>query len=596
MNATVRSSFRNRLWQVPEFTSMDVDALIAGGANALTAPILAARNMPPEDVTKFLIPTFRDLMPDPAFFKDMNAAADRMVQAIVNKERIAIWSDYDVDGATSAGVLGTFLRDCGATNFSIYIPDRITEGYGPNTDGLLALQKDGADLVIILDAGTAAYEPLEAARDANLDVVVIDHHAAEAELPPAVALVNPNRLDQEGGFNHVCAAGMTWISVVAVNLRLRKMGYFDGKNGRPDAVPDLMSYLDLVALGTICDVVPLTGINRAFVMRGLPVLSMRKRPGIKALAAVAGCADEINASACGFALGPRINAGGRIGDSGAGAALLLCQDADEAQAMAEMLNDLNTERQSMEKACTAQALEQVVGNFVPGETRKLATAVVDAHEGIVGISAARVKEALDAPAFVLAHTPEGWLKGSGRSVTGFDLGSAVIKSRHQGLLVKGGGHAMAGGITLEPEKLEAFIEFMNREIEESEYYQVGVISRIDAVVSIDRATTGLVEAVQSLAPFGTGNPMPRFMLSRVLMSQVGILKDKHIKCTFEDPKLQQAGKTVTGLIWGAKDTPFGDRLLKARGKLVDVLGSLEINEWKTRKSIQIMIDDVRISS
>jgi single-stranded-DNA-specific exonuclease len=590
-----RRSFRNRVWSTPVVTNMAVDALIAGGANALTAPILAARDTDPESVASFLSPKLRDLLPNPSFFLDMDRAADRLVQAILKKEAITIWSDYDVDGATSAATLGRFLNDCGHQAYDIYIPNRITEGYGPNTEGLLGLKQKGAELVCILDAGTVAIEPLTAAAEADLDVVVIDHHAAEETLPPAVAIVNPNRLDQEEGYGHVCAAGMTFMLVVAANMRLRKQGYFNGKDDRPETAPDLMSYLDLVALGTVCDVVPLTTINRAFVMRGLPYLSERQLPGLKALAAVASCSEEINTTACGFALGPRINAGGRIGESGAGTALLLEQDPEAAQEQARVLNDLNIERQEMEKACTKDALEQVQGQFVPGETRKLAVAVVDAHEGIVGISAARLKEALDAPAFVLAPTPEGTLKGSGRSVSGFDLGAAIIAARKAGLLIKGGGHAMAGGITLEKDKVEAFTDFVNAEIEKSDYAKIGIVSKVDAHIHIEQATTGLVDAAQSLAPFGMGNPTPRFVIEGVYLADVIILKERHIKCIFQDPQMREAGKSIEGLIWGAVGTSFGDALRAAKGEIVDVLGGLEINEWKGRRRIQIKLDDVRLA-
>ena len=585
-------SLKNRTWQMPHISGAELDALIAQGANALTAPILAARGMAPEDVGDFLAPMLRTQMPNPSFFKDMDAAADRLVAAIRGGERIAIWSDYDVDGATSAATLGRFLRDCGHTNWSVTIPDRITEGYGPNADGLRALQDDGAKLTCILDSGTVAFDPLTAARDSGLDVVVVDHHAAEDSLPPAVAIVNPNRLDQDAGYGHVCAAGMTFLLVVAANLRLRDTDYFDGTDGRPSTPPDLMGYLDLVALGTICDVVPLTTLNRAFVMRGLPILSQRRLPGIAALAEVASCGPEIDARACGFALGPRINAGGRIGNSGAGAALLLETDPDQAREQADELNRLNTERQDMEKSCTAAALEQIQ-DFAPGETRALALAVVDAHEGIVGISAARVKEALDAPAFVLAPTPDGILKGSGRSVSGFDLGAAIIKARKAGLLVKGGGHAMAGGISIEEDKLGDFVAFMNAEIAASSYAETGVVSRVDAIVPLDQATTGLVDAAQGLAPFGMGNPSPRFALPGVRIGDVRVLKDKHLKLTFEDPDLGGAGKQVEGLIWNAVGTPFGDALRGLAGEIVDVLGGLEINEWRGNRRVQMKIDDVR---
>ncbi len=320
-------------------------------------------------------------------------------------------------------------------------------------------------------------------------------------------MVNPNRLDQEKGYGHVCAAGMTFIAVVAINMRLRRDNFFDGQDGRPATEPQLMSYLDLVALGTVCDVVPLTGLNRAFVARGLPFLSERGLPGIRALATVAACKDEIDAGTCGFGLGPpRINAGGRIGDSSAGVELLLESNAQRAEDRAEALNELNVERQTMERDCTAEAIAQFDGVFTPGETRRLAVAVVDAHEGVVGISAARVKESLDVPAFVLAPTESGMLKGSGRSVPGFDLGAAIIAARKAGLLVKGGGHAMAGGLTIEADKVEDFTTFVDARIAESDYARTGVISRVDAQINIARARVDIVESMSAMAPFGMGNP------------------------------------------------------------------------------------------
>jgi single-stranded-DNA-specific exonuclease len=590
-----RRSFRNRVWIEPVASISDVDALVACGANALTAPILAARGMDPETVGDFMSPTIRSLLPNPSFFLDMDVAADRVAKAIRAGEKVAIWSDYDVDGATSAATLGRFLRDCGRGDFEIYIPDRITEGYGPNADGLLRLQAEGADLICVLDSGTTAFEPLAAAQAAGIEVVVIDHHAAEEEIPAAVAVVNPNRLDQAEGFNHLCAAGMTFILCVAVNLRLRKSGWFDGVDGRPSKSPDLMSYLDLVALGTICDVVPLKTLNRAFVMRGLPLLSERGLPGIRALAKWAGCDEDIDARACGFALGPRINAGGRIGAPDAGARLLLAVDHEEAQIGAENLDMLNRERQDMEKACTAEALEQASEGFIPGETRAIAVAVVNAHEGIVGISAARLKEALDAPAFVLAPTPEGHLKGSGRSVSGFDLGAAIIAARKAGILLKGGGHAMAGGITIEGARLREFIDFVNEAISRSEYAAVGVVSKADSIIPIAKATAGLVDASQSLAPFGMGNPTPRFIIQGMCLANVAVLKDKHIKCIFEDPRLGPAGPRIEALIWNAVGTPFADALKAARGQVLDALGALEINEWRGNRKVQLKLDDVRFT-
>lgn len=601
-NPIVPKSLKNRVWQLPDISEGEVLALVAHGANALTAPILAARGLAPEDVDSFLSPSIRALLPNPSFFIDMDKAADRISHAILNGEKVTIWSDYDVDGATSAATMGRFLRDCGI-NFDIYIPDRIDEGYGPNAEGLLKLQEGGNTLIIVLDSGTTAFEPLAAAYEAGLDVVVIDHHAAEDELPQAVAVVNPNRLDQEKGYGHLCAAGMTFIMCVALSLRLRGIGFFDGQDGRLDSDPDLMSYLDLVALGTICDVVPLTTLNRAFVVRGLPALSDRILPGVAALAKVAGCDDEITARDCGFGLGPRINAGGRIGDSDAGALLLLEQDPERAQEMAEHLNKLNSERQEMERECTESAMNQIPDSFVPGETRRIVVAITDAHEGVVGISAARLKESLDAPAFVLAPTPEGELKGSGRSVTGFDLGAAIIAARKAGLITKGGGHAMAGGVSLRRDQVEAFVQFMDARISESEYYRTGVISKADKEVPINRATLGLVDATQSLAPFGMGNPTPRFIFPSLLVAKVETMKsrdpskqNRHIRITFEHPELGPAGPRLEAPIWNAKNTPYGEQLEALEGKIVDCLGALEKNEWQGRTRIQLKVEDIRLTS
>lgn len=586
-------SFRNRLWKAPRFSAAEVAELVALGANALTAPILAARDVSPDHIQDFMAPTIRNLMPNPSSFVDMDKAADRLVKAIVGGERIAIWSDYDVDGATSAATLGRLLRDCGRPGFTLYIPDRIDEGYGPNAEGLAALQDEGVTLVCVLDSGTTAHEPLKAAHEAGLDVVVVDHHAAEEELPPAVAVVNPNRLDQQEGHGHLCAAGVTFILCVAVNLRLRQLNWFDGQEGRPERAPDLMGYLDLVALGTVCDVVPLTTLNRAFVMRGLPILSERRLPGIQALAKVAGSREEIDARSCGFELGPRINAGGRIGESDLGARLLLCQDPGEAELLASTLDQLNADRKAMEKECTDSAIEQCREDFIPGQTRRLALVVTEAHEGVVGISAARLKDAFDVPAFVLTATPEGSLKGSGRSVPGFDLGAAIIEARKQGLLLKGGGHAMAGGITIDPAKIEEFIAFMNARVDESDYADTGVITRIDNVLPLARVTIGLADAVQSLAPFGMGNPTPRFMIEGAVLADIRIMKDRHIKCIFETPDLGPAGPVVEAPVWNAIGTSFGEALMAARGKALDLVGSLEINEWRGQRRVQLKLDDAR---
>ena len=588
--AADRASLRMRRWQMPGITPEAIEALVTAGAPRPLAPILAARGQTPETLESFLEPRLRDLVPNPSRFRDMDLLGDRVAAAIAAGEKITVWTDYDVDGATSAGLMGRFLRACGCENVAIHVPDRITDGYGPNETGIGAIAEDGTDLLIILDSGTAAFGPLEHGRDLGLDIVVIDHHAAEDALPPALALVNPNRLDEEPGYGHLCAAGMTFLALVAINLRLRRDGHFAAR-ALPE--PDLMGYLDLVALGTVCDVVPLTGLNRAFVARGLPVLSQRATPGVAALAEAAGCGAELTARDCGFALGPRINAGGRIGESRSGTDLLLETDPAKAQAQAAMLDGLNRERQEMERACSADALTQV-DHFVPGQTRQIAIAVVEAHEGIVGISASRLKDAVDAPAFVLAPAGEGLLKGSGRSVPGFDLGAAIIKARNAGLVEKGGGHAMAGGVTLRRDRLEDFRAFVNSEIAASDYAATGVVSRVDAVMALRDAKVSDVAAMERLRPFGMGNPTPRILLRDVVIDDIRILKDKHIKCRLACAS--GSGRTVDALMWNAVGTPFAAALEANRGVGIEVLGSLEINTWRDRESVQMKLEDARLAA
>lgn len=577
------NSFKGRQWHLTTSDDTAAAALMAGGMGELEAQIMAGRGLNAKDMADFLDPKLKNFIPNPAFFKDMDIAADRLLNAILEGEKIAIWSDYDVDGATSAAILGRFLKEAG-TDFVLHIPDRITEGYGPNAEGLAKMAEDGVELVCVLDAGTTAFEPLEAAEKMGLDVIVIDHHMAEETLPPAVAVVNPNRLDQAQGYGHVCAAGMTFMFAVAVNLRLRQ-------NGRTGI--DLMPLVGIVALGTICDVVSLTGINRAFVARGLPILSERNFPGVAALANVAGIDDDISVSHCGFGLGPRINAGGRIGDSTLGAKLLLTESTSEAEGIASHLDALNKERQEMEKEATKSALEQLDGKLTSGTSREIAIAVVEAHEGIIGISAARVKEAFDTPSIVLAPGDGGLLKGSGRSVPGFDLGAAVVAARQEGLLVKGGGHGMAAGLSLHPDNLEAFTSFMNTRIRESEYAQTGVILKADAEVTAGLLQVEIVEELERLGPFGMGNPTPKVVLKGVRVCEVRILKDKHLKMRLQDPSGK--GPRLDAPLWNSVGTPFGAQIQDIDGKIVDVFCAMEINEWNGRRSVQLKVEDVRLS-
>jgi len=584
---------RNRLWIMPDPDEKIASDLVRRGFNPHVARIIASRGIPLDQIDDFIEPKIRNLMPDPFALKDMEVGAKRIARAIQDGQRIGIWSDYDCDGATSAAVLGRFLRLCGHEDFKLRIPDRITEGYGPNTPGMLAMKTEhGCDLVCTLDAGIVAFDPLAAAAQAGIEVIVIDHHMARENLPKGVAIINPNRHDDTSGLGHLCAAGVVFMFSVAVARILRSEKFFDGKEGRPDRVPDLMSLLDLVALGTVADVVPLKTLNRAFVRSGTPVLSKRSNPGIKAMAELSGLSvkGEIGETECGWRLGPRINAGGRLADSHLGALLLLEDDPTEAMERAKELEAINTERRAIGDKATQEALEQI-GPRQPGD-RRLAIAVVDAHEGVVGISAGKLKEACDAPAIVLTQDHEGNLKGSARSVPGFDIGHAIIAAAENGLITKGGGHGMAGGLSLTPGQLDGFVAFMNDEIEKSEFAATGVMTQVDLEIPLKDLSPVLVEKLMmsQLRPFGTGNPQPVVQLVGLELSEIRVLKDTHLKMVLKDGR-----DTIDALMWGVAQTEIGERIRSAHGRLVDVIGKVDVNSFRGVDKVQIILDDLRLT-
>ena len=582
-------SFRGREWHRPDVDIETFKALRPLVSHPLLAQILAGRSITAEKLDAFLNPKISESLPDPFFFLDMEPGAKRIAQAIKDGQRIGIWSDYDVDGATSGATLEAFLQMCGHDDVVLRIPDRIADGYGPNTPGLLKMQgEEGCDLICILDAGTVAFEPLEAAAAAGIEVVVIDHHMAEDRLPPAVAVINPNRKDQAPGFGHLCAAGVTFVFAVAVARELKQANWFASRGG----MPDFMELLDLVALGTVCDVVPLTGLNRAFVSVGAKYLSKRARPGVAALAEVAGIEPKtpIDAKACGWMLGPRINAGGRIGDSASGALLLMEKDPAQAALKAGHLEDLNRQRKELDGRATEDAMLQHPDR-VAGRDKGLVLSVVDTHEGVVGISAGRCKEAFDAPAIVLTRAHDGTLKGSARSVPGFDIGHAIIEARQAGLLVKGGGHGMAGGLTIEEARVPEFIAFMDARIAESAFATTGVRSVADAKMTLDKVDLAMIDSLAALEPCGTANTAPVVIIEKLELAELRILKEKHYKMM-----LCYEGRQIDGLIWGVVGTEIGRMIEESVGTTVDVLGQLQINEFRGERKPQIVIDDIRRNS
>jgi single-stranded-DNA-specific exonuclease len=558
--------------------------MVEAGAAHAVAPILAARGLAPEDAADYLEPSLRKLLPNPSVFLDMDKAVKRVAAAITGGEKIAIWGDYDVDGATSSAILARFLGMIGIEP-RIYIPDRIKEGYGPNAEGFALLRREGCSVVCILDSGTVAFETIEKGNEIGLDSVVIDHHAAEAKLPKAMAVVNPNRLDQPEGYGHVCAAGMTFIFCVGLNAALRDSGWY----GERGFAPNLMALLDLVALGTVADVVPLTTINRAFVRQGLTVMSRRSNPGIAALSAVTELRSELSAYHCGFVLGPRINAGGRVGAADSGAQLLSSDDPVFCMQVAQRLDAWNSERRELEKACTKEAIEQIDAAGGPGN---IVFALGESwHEGVIGIVASRLKEAYDRPSFVFTVNGSE-VKGSGRSVRGFDLGNAVIAARRAGILSKGGGHAMAAGASMPIDRYEDFKAFMEERIASSEFARTGVVATADVVMTIDRVSVGLIDSLSVMEPYGQGNPRPRFLLTGGILTKADLLKEAHLRIELTGP----GNRRLKGIAFNVATSPLTEGIMASIGKPIEVLGTLDVNEWNGTRTAQVLIEDARLAA
>jgi len=554
------------------------------GTSELLARILAGRNVEPDDAELFLDPTVKRLMPDPDVLTDMQAAASRIADAITRGERIAIFGDYDVDGATSAAVLARFLRQSGNEPL-IHIPDRIFEGYGPNTEAIRALAEKGTRLLVIVDCGTTSTEPLTRAKEMGLDVVVIDHHQADEVLPPADALVNPNRLDDLSGLNYLAACGLVFMTVVAINRELRKRGFWTEM--RPE--PDLLDYLDIVALGTVADVVPLKGLNRAFVSKGL--LAMRRREGI-GLTALMDAARLTGPPECwhlGFLLGPRINAGGRIGRADLGVRLLLERDPTQAGTMAAELDRLNRERQVIEQATVAEAeAEAMAALGIEEKGAVVVTAGQGWHPGVVGLVAARLKERFGRPAFAIALEPGGIGTGSGRSITGVDLGAAVRHAVAAGLLLKGGGHAMAAGVTIEPAKLAEFRAYL----EETLAGPVEAARRddsllIDGAVTAAGASVALLTDIARAGPFGAGHAEPVFALPSHTIAYAEVVGQAHVRVRLRAGD----GAMMNAIAFRAAGKPLGDALIKNRGNNVHTAGTLSIDRWNGQERVQFRLMD-----
>ncbi|GGE38448.1 single-stranded-DNA-specific exonuclease RecJ [Actibacterium pelagium] len=570
----VESSATGRRWVGPDVeTNRQAEALAqSADIPPAVAQILARRGVTAPDVPGFLAPALRDLLPDPLTLRDMGKAAERFVEALQAREKIAVFADYDVDGGSSAAQLLVWLRQMGH-NATLYIPDRIDEGYGPNVPAMQALAADH-DLIICVDCGTLSHEPIAAAADA--DVIVLDHHLGGETLPPALAVVNPNRQDETGDLAHLCAAAVVFLMLVEVNRQLRAKGIKG---------PDLMALLDLVALATVADVAPLIGVNRALVRQGLKVMAGRQRAGLVALADVARLDTAPTPYTLGFVFGPRVNAGGRIGAADLGARLLSTDDPSEAAALAERLDGLNKERREIENAVRAAAMDQA-------EARGLDAPLVWAagegwHPGVVGIVAARLKEATNRPAVVIGlDGDEG--KGSGRSIAGVDLGASIQKVAAEELLIKGGGHKMAAGLTVARGKLDAAMDRLSELLAKQGAGEAGPADlRLDGLLMPGAATIELIQQLESAGPFGAGAPAPRFAFPDCAISFAKRVGETHLKLTISDG-LQAR---MDAICFGAFDTALGQMLLQHGGARFHVAGKLEVNSWGGRQRVQLRLDD-----
>ena len=555
-----------------------------GDCDDLVTQLLLARGCPADAVEAYRDPTIRAFMPDPSVFQDMDRAAERLAAAVFGGEAVTVFGDYDVDGATSAALLIRVLRSLGLSP-QAYIPDRLMEGYGPSGEALVRIAESGASLIVTVDCGAQAFEALAMAKTAGVDVIVVDHHQCAVALPEAFALVNPNRLDEAAdaaAHGHLAAVGVAFLLAAALVRTLRTRGFFAV---RPE--PKLMDLLDIVALGTVADVASLRGLNRAFVAQGLKVMAVGRNTGLNALLVASRLKRAPICSDLGFALGPRINAGGRVGKSDLGVRLLTTEDAAEAQDIAEELDRLNEERRAIETGVQAEAEAASIGK---GNRAVAVVAGHGWHPGVIGIVAGRLKEKLGKPAIVIAIDEQGVGKGSGRSVPGVDLGAAVLAAKDMGLLVAGGGHAMAAGLTIAADKVEAFADFIDERL-------AGDVARaghdrallIDAVVACGGVTPGLVEALEVGGPYGMGWPAPRIAAGPMRVIKADIVgSGGHVRAVMAGDD----GRSLKTVAFRSADTALGQALLGApRDRRLWVAGRAKIDDWGTRPAAEMHLDD-----
>ena len=580
----VSRSFSGKSWIHKQYNPDHVNFLKENFfLDDFSSKFLASRNIAKENIETFLNPTIKSTLPNPFSLIDMEKAVARTILAIEKKENIGIFGDYDVDGASSTALLSKFFFSINLQN-KFYIPDRNKEGYGPSKLGFDKLIGENCKLIFTVDCGTLSFDIIDYASKKQTDVIILDHHQSEMNLPKAYAIVNPNRLDESSSLNHLCAAGVTFMFLIALNAELKKNKFYE-KNNLIE--PNLLDYLDLVALGTICDVVSLTGINRAIVKQGLKIINKRKNLGLKTMLDLCKPISDITVRDVGYTIGPRINAGGRIGKSSDGAELLLSENPETAFRLAKDLNQYNLERQMLEK----QLIE-----IVDTEAKKikddpiLVLAGESWHEGVIGIIASRIKDKYNKPSIIIS-LKDNIGKASGRSVAGFDIGTLIIGAVQSGLLLKGGGHKMACGFSIEKDKINHFKEFTFKKYSQTKNSLNGGSILIDSEISSSAVNLDFFEKVDSLGPFGSGFPEPKFSIENLRIVKSMLIGDKHIKAILAG----EDGSTFSAISFNSVDKDLGQFLLNKKGILFNVVGKLVVNEWNNNKKVEFIIDDISVN-
>ena len=582
----ISNSVSNKNWIFKRYDEQDVLFFKENySLDEITSKLLSIRKIKKENVQTFLTPSIRNFLPNPKIINDMEKSTKRTLQAVSKKHKIGIFGDYDVDGAAATALLANYFSNINLP-FEIYIPDRKKEGYGPSVDSFKKLINKGVKIIFTVDCGTLSFEAIDFAFKNKIDVIVLDHHQSEINLPKAFSVVNPNRLDDKSNLKYLCAAGVTFMFLVSLNKELRSINWFIQNKIME---PNLLEYLDLVALGTICDVVPLIDLNRAIVSQGLKILKSKKNLGLKTLFDICDIQTKPNVYHIGYQLGPRINAGGRVGKSSHGANLLISNNPKDVFKIATELDHFNKERQILEK----DLMDKILKNL-ENKTHESVMVIFGKnwHEGVIGIVASRIKDKFNKPVIIISIDDNGIGKASARSIVGFDIGSVIIAAVQEKILIKGGGHKMAGGFTIKTENVEKFKKFILKKFERLSNSKMNIKPLyLDSIIAPTALNLQFYNKVNSLAPFGSGNPEPKFVLENMKSINYKIIKDKHIKSVL----VGLDGSSVKSIAFNCVENEIGAYLLKKDKKLFNIAGKLSLNEWQGQSNVEFIIDDISVN-